>query len=215
MAAELVFGAARLPTVPEEIAPWLAEHFDCDLASVEHTRAIYATASKLFYTIHLSESSSTDQPRPYHVCVKGGFDPKVVAAYPWLSLIYRREVEFFNRIAPSLKHLELPKVWWAGHDSKTQGILIMDDLNALGCTYGSPTEAWSVEMVYTGIEQLAALHAGTWGVKTEDFPCTYRIGILFFSLSSLSSCSFICRNSPGMAQARHVSAAPWHSLQTL
>lgn len=46
----------------------------------------------------------------------------------------------------------------------------MDDLNALGAEFGEPVNAWPVERVLAGVEQLAGLHAGTWGVKHSDYP---------------------------------------------
>lgn len=39
-------------------------------------------------------------------------------------------------------------------------MLAMDDLNHKGFTSGNPVETWPVKRVMTGIEQLAALHAG-------------------------------------------------------
>ncbi|KAM6504760.1 hypothetical protein FSOLCH5_015255 [Fusarium solani] len=46
----------------------------------------------------------------------------------------------------------------------------MEDLNHGGFTFGNPEYNWSVERVKLGVEQLAALHAGTWGYSTTDHP---------------------------------------------
>lgn len=46
----------------------------------------------------------------------------------------------------------------------------MDDLSAQGCRFGDPAEPWPVSRVLAGVEQLAALHAGTWNAKAEDYP---------------------------------------------
>lgn len=80
-----------------------------------------------------------------------------------------QQVQFFNQVGPLLKHIDLLACHWAGSNSK-QGICILDDLSKKGITFGSPTEAWSIERVRSGVEQLAGLHAGTWGATKEDYP---------------------------------------------
>lgn len=47
----------------------------------------------------------------------------------------------------------------------------MNDLNTEGCTFRAANEAWSVEEVIRGVEQLAGLHGQYWGAKVEDHPC--------------------------------------------
>lgn len=49
----------------------------------------------------------------------------------------------------------------------------MNDLNAEGCTFRDTKDAWSVEEVMKGVEQLAGLHAQYWGAKLEDHPCKF------------------------------------------
>ena len=105
------------------------------------------------------------------MCVKGGFNPALVKLHPALTFVYRREAEFFHHIRPTLSSMCLPRVWYASSDTITgQGIVMLDDLKASGHTFGTPLAAWPVERVRAGVEELAALHAKTWGAKAEDFP---------------------------------------------
>ncbi|KAK3317900.1 kinase-like domain-containing protein [Apodospora peruviana] len=87
---------------------------------------------------------------------------------PFVVTIYQREVDFYTHVAPSLElsaPINLPKTWLA-----SQGVIVMDDLAAAGHTFGTPSVSWSVAAVLAGVEQLAALHAKTWGVTPEKYP---------------------------------------------
>jgi hypothetical protein len=67
--------------------------------------------------------------------------------------------------------MRLARPYWCGTDTVTgQGIACIDDLAAKGYTFGTPLEAWPVQRVLAGVEQLAALHAKTWGAKLEEYP---------------------------------------------
>ncbi|OTA55216.1 hypothetical protein K449DRAFT_388225 [Hypoxylon sp. EC38] len=83
--------------------------------------------------------------------------------------MYKHEADFFARVAPTLTHIDLPRAYWAGSNSK-QGLVIMDDLEVLGAEFGDPVKAWPVERTMAGVEQLAGLHAGTWGIQVSDHP---------------------------------------------
>lgn len=41
--------------------------------------------------------------------------------------------------------------------------MVVEDLEASNCSFGAPLEPWPVERVLSGVEQLAILHAETWG----------------------------------------------------
>lgn len=159
----------ELPTLPEHVtAAWLGSKLGHKVKSAEMTRAIWGTESKLFYTLTYEEESAAE--RPIHICIKGVFDPAMLAAQPWTLLLAQREAVFYNEMAPKVKHMGHPKCWWAGTSEK-QGISIMEDLTASGCTFIEPKETWSVEKVLKGVEQLAGLHGQFWGAKVEDHPC--------------------------------------------
>lgn len=158
-----------LPSLPEDItASWLGSALGHELKSIEITDCeLNATASKILITITY-ENNDSCTPRPKFVCIKGGFNPVMLAMEGYgeiLKIVYSREVKFFNLVVPSLTNMSVPKSWWAGENlDQGQGIVIMDDLNH-GYTFGDPAEDWPVERVMFGVEQLAALHARTWGVS--------------------------------------------------
>uniref|UniRef100_A0A0D2YBC1 Aminoglycoside phosphotransferase domain-containing protein n=1 Tax=Fusarium oxysporum (strain Fo5176) TaxID=660025 RepID=A0A0D2YBC1_FUSOF len=118
------------------------------------------------------ENDKDDEDRPKHVCIKGGFNPAMLATEGFRELLisaYTNEAKLFSLVAPTLNHMSLTKVWWAGVRDE-QGILVMEDLNKAGYTFGNPQDVWSVDQVKAGVEQLAALHASTWGYSYEDYP---------------------------------------------
>jgi hypothetical protein len=159
----------KLPLVPQDITTeWLSAKLGHDVESIIQTGAIWGTASKIFYALTYKDKSSQHN-RPTHICVKGGFMPELTKELPPLINFYRVEAKFFNIVAPNLTYMRLPKCWWAGENAE-QGIVIMDDLNVKGYDFGEPTQPWTVDRVKDGVEQLAALHAGTWGASRSDYP---------------------------------------------
>ncbi|KAK4446097.1 hypothetical protein QBC34DRAFT_411944 [Podospora aff. communis PSN243] len=159
-----------LPVIVEEVTPaWFTKIFGRPVKNAELVEAIHGTASKLLYELtYEDEKDATSLPT--RVCVKGGFNPALTKLHPALNAVYRREAEFFYHIAPSVP-MRLPAAWYCGSDTVTgQGIVVLEDLKAKGCTFGEPVEAWPVERVRAGVEELAILHAKTWGAKEEDYP---------------------------------------------
>ncbi|KAI0809322.1 kinase-like domain-containing protein [Xylaria sp. FL0064] len=159
----LKFPKSQLPALINEITPeWLSSVLGMKVRSIKRTGEMHGTASKLFVV-------AKNENGERRFCLKGGFNPAFIEQMPWIVMIYQREVEFFNRVAPTLKGMDLPKAWWAGH-TPSQGIVVMEDLAARGCKFGNPVDTWPVYRVRQGVEQLAALHAKTWGVRPEDYP---------------------------------------------
>jgi hypothetical protein len=159
----------ELPVLPEDVtAEWLSKVLERKVMSVVLERTIPGTATKVFVTVTYEDDSSTNK-LPTQFCVKGGFDINIIQIMPWIVMIYQRECDFYNHVAPKLHNMELPQSWWAGHNA-AQGIVVMDDLAAQGYEFGSPTEAWTVPRVLAGVEQLAGLHAKTWHLKASDYP---------------------------------------------
>ncbi|KAF9869707.1 hypothetical protein CkaCkLH20_12750 [Colletotrichum karsti] len=159
----------RLPSLLAEITPeWLGSKLGHRIKSVENTRNIWGTGSKLFFTITYEDES--DDERPSHVCIKGVFQPEMIEAQPWTVSLAQREADFFSRIAPTVKDtMTFPKGWWSGTDEK-QGIAVMSDLVEQGCTFPGETDSYPVEKAMNGVEQLAGLHAQYWGQSQEDHP---------------------------------------------
>jgi hypothetical protein len=159
-----------LPSLPEDIIPtWLTHVLGYQVNTVEITKVVHGTASKVFATVNYNDDDASNTSRRKYLCIKGGFDPRIKAQYPWIVNIFFREADFFSRVAPKLANISVPRSYWAGHNGVDQGIVIMDDLNAQGCQFGDPAKSWSVSQVLAGVEQLAALHAGTWNARGEDY----------------------------------------------
>ncbi|KAK1751203.1 hypothetical protein QBC47DRAFT_417616 [Echria macrotheca] len=159
-----------LPVVVDNVTPaWFSKILGRPVGSAELVEPIHGTASKLLYKLAYEDSSDAST-LPTHVCVKGGFNPALVKLHPALNAVYRREAEFFYYIAPIVP-MRLPPVWYCGSDTVSgQGIVVLDDLKAKRYTFGNPLNAWPVSRVRAGVEQLALLHARTWGAEPAKFP---------------------------------------------
>jgi len=174
--------------VPEEItASWLGSVLGNKVKSFEITNSILnATAGKIFITVTYEDEEDAATPRPTYICLKGGFNPAMLAMEGYseiLKKMYSKEVEFFNVVAPTLTNINLPKVWKAVENPEQgQGILVMDDLSKAH-TFGDPVEDWPVERVKAGVEQLAALHAGTWGATPTKEYSSYEAVMLGLALN--------------------------------
>lgn len=159
-----------LPVIVEEVtAAWFSKILGKPVETVELVEPIHGTASKLLYKLTYQNSSDAAS-LPTHVCVKGGFNPALIKIHPTLNAVYRREAEFFYHLAPTVS-MRLPPVWYSGSDTVTgQGIVVLDNLKAKGQQFGNPLQAWPIERVRAGAEELASLHAKTWGATDKDFP---------------------------------------------
>ncbi|TDZ39477.1 hypothetical protein C8035_v003328 [Colletotrichum spinosum] len=175
-----------LPLLPTGITPeWLGAKLGHEIKSIENTRTIWGTGSKLFYTITYEDGFEDDDDRPKHICVKGVFSPEMREDQPWTVSLAQREADFFTKIAPGVQNMIFPKGWWSD-TSEDQGIAIMSDLVHDGCTFPPEVASYSVETVKNSIEQLAGLHAQFWGQDEEDHPWiwnNYDPAIRFMSAS--------------------------------
>ena len=165
--------ALTMPNSPEEVTlGWLQVVFsDPSISGFAITDArLFETTSKLYVTLSY-DGDSTDKPQ--RVLLKGGFSPVMFATpgyKPILIRAYTREVDMFTKFVPTLSAetvLQVPKVYWAGANDDN-AILAMEDLAAAEFTFGDPTRTYSFEAVHSGVEQLAALHAKTWGWSTKE-----------------------------------------------
>ncbi|KAH8647987.1 kinase-like domain-containing protein [Xylariales sp. PMI_506] len=102
--------------------------------------------------------------------VKGGFNQARMNAIPdgFMLKMYTCEAMWYREVAPKMKEpVEVVKCWWSGADA-TNAIVILDDLEAKGCTFGDAVNNYGVDWVCQALEQLAGMHASTWGTKAED-----------------------------------------------
>ncbi|KAF4974287.1 hypothetical protein FZEAL_8791 [Fusarium zealandicum] len=156
-----------LPLSTEELtAAWFSKVLGKTVGDAKIVEVIHGTASKI--RVELTFEDSADAPTK--VCVKGGFNPALLASLPFMFSVYRLEAEFYYYIGPTV-NVPLPQTVYCGTDTVNgQGIVVMADLKADGYTFGNPLEAWPASRVQAGVEQLAILHAKTWDSKPEDFP---------------------------------------------
>ncbi|KAI1495784.1 kinase-like domain-containing protein [Biscogniauxia marginata] len=158
-----------LPLLPEELTPaWFTKTLGVKVTDSVIRDVIHGTSGKVLVELTYEASAAIDSP-PKRLCVKGGFNPVIRTAYPTMLATYRREAEFYYYIAPATS-MRLPKTYYAGTDTVNgQGVEIISDLKDDGCTFGDPHITWPVDRVLAGVEQLALLHAKTWG-KEKEFP---------------------------------------------
>ncbi|KAK7414279.1 hypothetical protein QQX98_006876 [Neonectria punicea] len=156
-----------LPLIPEELtAAWFTKILGKPVKNATVVEIIHGTASKILVELAFEDSSDGT----ITVCVKGGFNPALLASLPFMFSIYRLEAEFYYHLGPTI-NVRLPPTLYCGTDTVNgQGIVVMADLKARGYTFGNALEAWPVDRVQVAVEQLANLHAKTWGSKPEDFP---------------------------------------------
>lgn len=164
----------KLPAVPADVtAGWLGSVLGHKIKSITLTDTILGTGSKLFFTIEYADDIADPSARPIHICVKGVFEPAMLAAHPWTLLLAKHEARFFAKMAPIIKHMGYPRGWWGG-TSDTQGIAIMSDLTHEGCTFPGEAASYPLEKALDGAAQIAGLHAQFWGQSAEqDFPCQF------------------------------------------
>ncbi|KAJ4218091.1 hypothetical protein NW759_008686 [Fusarium solani] len=160
-----------LPVTTEELTPaWFSKVLGKRVKGASVVETIHGTASKIL--VQLTYEDSADSP--IAVCVKGGFNPAILALQPSLCQMYQLEAEFYHYIGPTVQ-MRLPDTYYCAIDeARQQGIVVLADLKAAGYTFGNPLEAWPLERVRAGVEQLATLHARTWGGEPRDFPWLNR-----------------------------------------
>ena len=78
-----------------------------------------------------------DSVGPSSICVKGGFNPDLLAKMPMITFVLRREAEVYYYVAP-LVDLRLPIPYFCTTDTVNgQGIVAMEDLSA-DTEFGNP-----------------------------------------------------------------------------
>ncbi|KAH7020057.1 kinase-like domain-containing protein [Ilyonectria destructans] len=161
-----------LPTSPESITPkWLSESFGLKVEGINIRHVIPGTATKVLADLEYpvgSQVKDKSSSHPTAICIKGGFDQSLFDL--GMTSAYLREVHFFAEFGNS-EHVRTPHMWYgATNPTQGQGIVIMEDLSAKGCKFGECTEPWHPVIVGRVLEQLAVLHAATWGANPADHP---------------------------------------------
>lgn len=166
-----------LPRVVENITPaWLSKILGTKVDALKVHEIIHGTGTNVLIEVTYKKNhGAPKQFPPTRLCVKGGFNPQILDMLPSLFAVYRLEAEFYHHIAPLIPGLRLIPTQWCGTDppaagARGQGIVVMQDAKAAGCTFGDPLRTWPAARVRAGLEQLARLHARTWGAREREFP---------------------------------------------
>lgn len=158
-----------LPRCTDDITPaWCSKALGLPVTDATLIRVRHGASS--IAIMELSYESGTT-PGPKRVCVKGGFNPELIAVAPSLTATYRREAEFYHDIVPKI-NMRLAKTYYCATNAgdNGQGIVIMEDLTDGRNTFGTPLEPWPASRVMAGVEQLAMLHGATWGHGEKEYP---------------------------------------------
>jgi hypothetical protein len=103
----------------------------------------------------------------------------------------RPEAVFYDVARPRVDVIA-PAVFVALHDD-TDGIVVMEDLEATGARVTDPRVGWPVERVADGLAQLASLHAGWWGDGSvpglPDFEGSNALGAVLLEPGYWESCA--------------------------
>jgi len=97
---------------------------------------------------------------PATLYLKGSFD---LGAEHGLRPDYSAEVGFYRLIAPGMGD-DVPSCWFAGVDPESgTAVVLLEDLDASGCTFATAAAPWPVDTVRQGVELLARFHRRWWG----------------------------------------------------
>lgn len=96
---------------------------------------------------------------PGTVFVKMAASAAVPRFFANVASLGANEVRFYRDVRPALD-LEAPMVHGVDHDVVTgRFVLVLEDLEARGCTFGDAREAWDVDRAAAALETLAAVHS--------------------------------------------------------
>jgi len=119
---------------------------------------IRTTCTKLRLKLDLADNRK-DAPIPETVILKGGFEPHSRA----MSNMHFTETHSYSTLMPMFG-MRTPDVYFSQWDEEAkQGIVIMEDLVARGVEFCKPTNPQGFDQIARRLEELARLHAGTWG----------------------------------------------------
>jgi aminoglycoside phosphotransferase (APT) family kinase protein len=116
---------------------------------VDSSRTI---AEKVRFTVTIERADSTRVQHP--LCAKGHFEDGINSLHT--------EAAFYRHLRPRLD-VRAPRAHYTGLDLEARrGLIVMDDIVALGGTIGSAHEPYTLDTCRDALGQLALLHASTW-----------------------------------------------------
>ncbi|MER5181507.1 phosphotransferase [Streptomyces sp. NPDC002896] len=145
---------------PEWLTAVLAQcHPGAVVARVEVTDRLETVATKLRFRVEYADETAD---APSALCAKGYLNP-----------VTRRrttpaEADFYRLLATNLPVRTPPCVHAAVDDETGHPLVLMHDLTAAGARFGDPLVGFRTEQAAGTLDQLAALHAATWGSTKAD-----------------------------------------------
>jgi aminoglycoside phosphotransferase (APT) family kinase protein len=143
---------------PDWLSAALAGHFPGAAVAAMRPEPLHqGTAST--WRLHLAYRDGA--PGPATACIKSDFELPH-AEHLHRSGIYRKEAVVYLDVLPKAS-ARTPLCYAAGYDAEGRGFMLMQDVVAAGGRFCDPAATLSPTQVATGLEQLARLHASTWG----------------------------------------------------
>jgi hypothetical protein len=153
--------ASTFEPVPADLATvldprWLAGALDVvggddEIVGVEPVGSSRTIAEKVRFVVTVEHAGGR---REYPLCAKAHFDDGVN------SLL--TEAHCYRELLTSVA-VRAPRAYYTGiDDGANRGLIVMDDVVALGGTFLGAHEPYSVDTCRDALAQLAALHAATW-----------------------------------------------------
>jgi hypothetical protein len=144
-------------------ADWLAASLDLvgpddRIVAVEPVDSSRTIAEKIRFTVTVEGADGSRRTHP--LCAKGHFGDGINSLHT--------EAAFYRHLRPRLE-VRAPRSYYTGLDLEARrGLIVMDDIVALGGTIGSAHEPYSIATCRDTLGQLALLHASTWGDPVLD-----------------------------------------------
>jgi hypothetical protein len=149
------------PSVPATLddvtAPWLAAALSraapgTMVERVEPSTILHGSLTKVRLEVSFKQNP---HGLPTSQVLKAAFEDH------GLPVSMRSEAIFYDVARPRID-VTAPGCLASVYDDQ-QGAVVLEDLDALGCSMTDPRVPWSVDLVADGLRQLASLHAGWWG----------------------------------------------------
>jgi hypothetical protein len=155
-----------IPTDVEDITPeWLTlilgfQRREVRVASVEIIDSHSGTTGRV--KLRLSyEGERFDLPDTVF-CKLAPFDPRQREFLRHIG-IGAMEARFYERLAPEVTFLRVPRPWYAGVSEGGDFVMVLEDLDASGCQYPRPSDPDIEERAAATVSEMARLHASFWG----------------------------------------------------
>jgi hypothetical protein len=161
-------GATAFDPIPIDRATildpgWLTESLDLvgdgdRVVAVDAVDSSRTIAEKIRFAVTIEGADGARRTHP--LCAKGHFEDGINSLHT--------EAAFYRHLRPRLA-VRAPRAYYTGVDLEARrGLIVMDDIVAVGGTIGSAHEPYPVATCRDTLGQLALLHASTWDDTALD-----------------------------------------------